>query len=147
MVTRWLGALAFVATFAALTSAAPARADDAATTAPFRAKLVSNVAVAKKGASSLTSIAKQSPPKNLSADERKAWADQSKALASGAARLNALRLRMDAVLAKAHAPASELAQVNLELGNAQQEIENESQRCAVGNATKARHDAAMKAIR
>ena len=124
-----------------------ARADDPASTAPFRAKLVSNVAVARKGATSLGAIAKHAPPKGISADERKAWGEQSKAFAAGAARLAALKARMDTVLAKANAPASELAQVNLELANTQQDIENESQRCSLGAATKARHDSAMRSIR
>lgn len=142
--TRWLALVAFLAAFSA--GAADARADDAAT-APFRAKLVSNVALARKGATSLSSIAKHAPPKGLAADERKAWSEQSKVLAAGAARLSALKHRMDAVLAKANAPASEIAQVSLELANAQQQIETESQRCSVGAPTKARHEAAMKAIR
>ena len=64
-----------------------------------------------------------------------------------AARLSALKVRMDAVLAKPHAGVSELALVNLELGTATREIESESQRCASGASTKARHEAAMKAIR
>ena len=53
----------------------------------------------------------------------------------------------DAVLAKPHAGASELVLINLELGNAQRVIEDESQRHAVTNATKTRHEAAMKSIR
>ena len=141
---RTLGALALVAI---LSIAVPARADDDATAAPFRAKLVFNAAVAKKGASSLASIAKQGPPKGLSADERRAWAEQSKVLATGAARLAALKSKMDAVLSKAHANSSELALVNLELGTAVQEIETASQRCAAFASTKARHEAAMKSIR
>ena len=124
-----------------------ARAEEDPSIGPFRAKLVFNVAIAKKGASSLTAIAKQSPPKHLSSDERKAWSEQSKVLAGGAARLAALKQRMDAVLAKPHAGASELVLINFELGNAQREIEDESQRHAVSAATKARHEAAMKTIR
>jgi hypothetical protein len=143
-VSRTLGVLVLVAL---LSAAVPARADDDATAAPFRAKLVFNAAVAKKGASSLASIAKHAPPKGVSADERKAWAEQSKVLSAGASRLAALKSKMDAVLSKAHANSSELALVNLELATAQQEIEAASQRCALGASTKARHEAAMKALR
>lgn len=146
-VTRSSRVLGLLALLAALSAGSYARADDVASTAPFRAKLVSNAAVARKGATSLGSIAKQAAPKGASPDERKAWADQSKVLAAGAARLSALKLRMDAVLAKTNAPASELAQINLELATTQQQIETDSQRCATGAATKARHEAAMKTIR
>jgi hypothetical protein len=132
---------------AALSTSLVARADDDASAAPFRAKLVFNAAVARKGASSLATIAKQAPPKGLSVEERKAWTDQSKVLAGGATRLAALKIRMDAVLSKAHANSSELALVHLELATAQQEIETASQRHAVGNATKTRHEAAMKSLR
>lgn len=142
-VTRVLGLLVIVI---AMLGVAPAvRADDLG--APFRAKLVSNVVVARKAATSLSSIAKQSPPKNLSADEKKAWVEHSKALAAAAARFGSLKARMDAVLAKTNAPPSQLAQINLELATAQQESEQESQRFAVAAALKARHEAAMKAIR
>ena len=142
---RTLGVLALF--LAVVAAPSLARADDDATAAPFRAKLVFNAAVAKKGASSLASIAKQGPPKGLSADERKSWAEQSKVLSASASRLAALKLRMDAILSKAHANSSELALVNLELGTAQQEIEAASQRCAVGASTKNRHEAAMKSLR
>lgn len=125
----------------------PARADDPG--APFRAKLAMNAAVAKRAAASLATIAKQSPPKGLSADERKAWNEHGKALAAAAARFAALRVRMDAVLAKGvNAPPSELAQVNLELATVQQEVEQASARFEkLSNALRARHEAAMKAIR
>ena len=137
-----------LATFLLVCALAPAAyAEEPMSAAPFRAKVVANVALAKRGSTSLSSIAKQAPPKTLSADERKAWTEQSKVLASGASRLAALKLRMDAVLSKSKAPASELAQVNLELVNAQQEIEKASSSQATGAATKARHDAAMKALR
>ena len=145
--TRTSPVLALLFAFAAMLVASNALAEDDPSAAPFRAKLVFNVALAKKGASSLTAIAKQSPPKHLSQDERKAWSEQSKVLAAGAARLTALKQRMDAVLAKPHAGASELVLINLELGNAQRVIEDESQRHAVTNATKTRHEAAMKSIR
>jgi hypothetical protein len=146
-VSRSLAAFAVFAALAASVAGAPcARADDAAAVAPFRAKLVSNLAVARKAATGLPPIAKQAAPKGLTAEERKAWADQSKALAAGATRLGALKARMDAVLAKANAPASELAQINLELATTQQDIEQQSARFAVGPASKTRHDAAMRAI-
>lgn len=133
--------------FALLALVGPARADDPG--APFRAKLAMNAAVAKRAASSLAAIAKQSPPKGLSAEQKKAWSEHSKALAAAAARFAALRVRMDTVLAKGvNAPPSELAQINMELGTVQQEVEQDSSRFeSLSSASHARHEAAMKAIR
>ena len=126
--------------------AGSARADDPG--APFRAKLAMNMVVAKKAASSLATIAKQTPPKGLNADQRRAWDDQSKALAGAATRFSQLKARMDVVLAKGqNAPPSELAQVNLELVSVQQETEQSSGRFdAVSTPAHARHVAVVKAI-
>jgi len=137
----------FVAFALVLATAGSASAEEPMSAAPFRAKVVANVVVAKKASTGLSSIAKQAAPKSLSADEKKTWAEQSKVLAAGSARLAALKLKMDAVLAKTNAPASELAQVNLELVNTQQEIVDASQRLSATGALKARHEAVMKAMR
>jgi len=131
-----------------LAFAGTARADEQDPGAPFRAKLAMNMVVAKKAASSLATIAKQSPPKGLSADQRRAWGDQSKALAGAATRFSQLRARMDVVLAKGtNAPPSELAQVNLELVSVQQETEQASGRFdSLSTPLHARHVAVVKAI-
>jgi hypothetical protein len=130
-----------------LSVAAPARADDPG--APFRAKLMMNVAVARRAAAGLAAIAKQSPPRGLPADEKKAWSEHSKALASGSARFAALKGRMDAVLAKGkNAPPSEVAQINMELSTVQQDVEQASSRFeSLGAASRTRHQAAMKILR
>ncbi len=132
---------------AVLALAVPARADDPG--APFRAKLAMNAVIAKRAASALALIAKQSPPRGLSTEQRKTWTEHSRALAAAAGRFAALKVRMDAVLAKGvHAPPSELAQINLELGTVQQEVEQDSSRFeSLGPAAHARHEAVVKAIR
>lgn len=137
----------FAVAFAALAVALPAHADDPG--GPFRAKLAMNAALARRAASSLGALSKQAAPKKLSPDHAKAWKEQSRTLATAAARFAAMKIKMDHVLAKgAHAPASEMAQVSLELGEVQEETARESGRFeAVSPALRARHEAAMRAIR
>jgi hypothetical protein len=117
--------------------------------APFRAKLVSNAALVRRAASTFSSVAKQPAPPKLSGDQKKLYDEHTKWLADGASRLGVLHTQMDAVLAKGtKAPATELAQMNMQFLTLRESIEAESRRFTeLVAAARARHAAAMTAIR
>jgi hypothetical protein len=153
---RKKGALcAAIGLVAAVATAVPARAEDpqpaasSAQAAPFRAKLVSNVARARKAATAFASVAKQPPPKNLAPADRKLYEEQSRWLAEAAARFTAVRTQMDAVLAKGQkAPATEIAQMSMQLLQLEDAVVAESRRFDKLSAqARARHEAPLKAMR
>lgn len=117
--------------------------------APFRAKLVTNAAVARRAATTFASIAKQPAPASLSAADKKRYADHSKWLTDSAARLNAVHERMQLVLAKGDkSPVTEVATTNMEFVNLRDAIEAESKRFAsLPKAASSRHTTAMSAVR
>jgi hypothetical protein len=118
------------------------------TNAPFRAKLVSNAALVRRAASTFSTVAKQPAPPKLSGDQRKLYDEHTKWLADGASRLGTLHTQMETVLAKGtKAPATELAQMNMQFLTLREAIEAESRRFNELAAARARHAAAMNAIR
>ena len=118
-------------------------------TAPFRAKLVSNAALVRRAASTFSNAAHQPAPAKLSTEQRKRNNEHTRWLTGGATRLGALQLQMDVVLAKGlKAPATELAQTNMSYLTLRETLESESRRLGeLMPAARARHALAMTAIR
>lgn len=116
------------------------------------AKLGNNVAVAKAAATALLSSADKKPPKNLSAEQREGYGKQSAFFRKAAGQLKAHAAKGEALLAKAKSQKStlleQMASMNVEFLALQGAIQMESRAFqTLSNASRARHDIAMNAIR
>lgn len=115
---------------------------------PFKAKLADNAALAGRAATSLGNIAKKSPPRGSTADEKRAWDEQSRWLSDASSRFAAMKKTMDAVLAKTKVSPSELAQTSMQFAALQDATQTESQKFdGLSRACHERNEAAIAAVK
>lgn len=119
--------------------------------AEAQAKLGNNVAVAKAAAKVFLELADKKPPKELDAQQKEGWGKQTAFFKKGAGQLKALAAKGDALLAKAKSQKSlvaEMAAMNMQFLALQEATQEESRKFqTLSNASQARHDIAMNAIR
>lgn len=146
-----LGPLAPVSAGALLLGVRDAKAADLAQPGAdaFKARLVQNLAITTRARIALAAAAKRkAPPKGLSAEQRRAFDDQTRWLGEATSRFSSLEARMQATLAKTKASPSELAQLNLEFGALRDGTQSELARFdALGRACKERQAAAASVLR
>ena len=129
-------------------SASSAHAAETTKTDPFKAKLVESAALAARVTSALAAIAHRPPPKHLTAEQRKAWDEQSRWLGDASARFAAMKKTMDAVLAKTKVSPSELAQTSLQFAALQEATQAESRRFeSLAPCCRERHEATLAALK
>jgi hypothetical protein len=121
---------------------------DAADADPFKARLTQNLGIATRARATFDAQAKRKPPKGLSAEQRRGYAEQSRWLVQAAGRFGAIRARMEAAMAKTKGSAAEFVQLNVEFSALRDQTEAESQRFEpLAPACRARHAAALAALR
>lgn len=135
-------------------AAAPSRdalelGDSDATT---QAKLEKNVAIAKSAAKVFLELADKKPPKGHSDQQKEGWERQTSFFKTGSRQLDGLAAKGDALLAKVKSHKAslveEMAKMNLQFLALQEATQMESRKYqTLSDASKARHDIAMNAIR
>lgn len=144
-----LAALVFAAVSVAWAPAgfAVRRVNAAEAPDPFKARLVQNIAVVSRARAVLGAQARRKPPKGLTADQRRAYDEQTRWLEGTAGSFASIKGRMEAALAKPRASPSEIAQLNVEFGELRDKTESESRRFeALGDACRKRHAATIAAL-
>jgi hypothetical protein len=113
-----------------------------------RAKLDSNAAIAKAAAITFTDLAGQRPPAGLTDKQKQGYEEQSIFLRRSAGRLLELQGQAAKVLASRNATVAQMAAMNMQFLALQNAVQNESRKFqTISNASRARHDIAMNAIR
>jgi hypothetical protein len=138
-----------VACACATTAATSRRAEAAEVTADaFKARLLQNMAVVSKAATTLGAVAKRKPPRGMTADQRKAYDEQTRWLTSTSGRFASMKTRMETALAKTKASPAEYAALSMEFVTLRDGAEAESQRFEpLAPACRDRHGATIGVLR
>lgn len=113
-----------------------------------RARLDRNVGIAKTAATTFNELAAERASAGLTEKQRQRYEEQSGFLRRSAGRLLQLQGQAAKLLANRNAAVAPMAAMNMQFLALQNAVQNESRKFqTLSNASKARHDIALNAIR
>lgn len=113
-----------------------------------RARLDRNVGIAKTAATTFNELAAERASAGLTEKQRQGYEEQSGFLRRSAGRLLQLQGQAAKLLANRNAAVAPMAAMNMQFLALQNAVQNESRKFqTLSNASKARHDIALNAIR